>query len=308
MSSTAFTPAQRVEREAAGLRAPAAVRPRSRRATRRSIVKWVFNILAVAIAVVWIFPIYWMLIVAVTPLGQIYSIHPQLIPGNVSLQAFRAVLADPSFWQSLRNSLVVTGSTVVVATLIGFLAATAIARFRFRGRNSAIVMIMIVQMVPLIALIAPLFYVYTKVGLSESLAGLIIGMLALTLPFCIWTLRGFVAGVPAELEEAAMVDGCTRVGAFFRVILPLVVPGLISTAIYTLIQTWTEFQLTNFMISEPQHYTLPLYLNNFLGTNQEVLYNEVMATALLMAVPIVVLFLLVQRQVASGLTAGAVKG
>ena len=309
MSSTAFTPpAQRVEREAAGLRAPAAVRPRSRRATRRSIVKWVFNILAVAIAVVWIFPIYWMLIVAVTPLGQIYSIHPQLIPGNVSLQAFRAVLADPSFWQSLRNSLVVTGSTVVVATLIGFLAATAIARFRFRGRNSAIVMIMIVQMVPLIALIAPLFYVYTKVGLSESLAGLIIGMLALTLPFCIWTLRGFVAGVPAELEEAAMVDGCTRVGAFFRIILPLVIPGLISTAIYTLIQTWTEFQLTNFMISEPQHYTLPLYLNNFLGTNQEVLYNEVMATALLMAVPIVVLFLLVQRQVASGLTAGAVKG
>ena len=307
MSSTAFTPAQRLEREA-GPSAPALVRPRSRRATRRSVVKWVFNILAVVISVVWIFPIYWMLIVAVTPLGQIYSIHPQLIPGNVSLQAFRAVLADPSFWQAFRNSLVVTFSTVVVATLIGFLAATAIARFRFRGRNSAIVMIMIVQMVPLIALIAPLFYVYTKVGLSESLAGLIVGMLALTLPFCIWTLRGFVAGVPAELEEAAMVDGCTRVGAFFRVILPLVVPGLISTAIYTLIQTWTEFQFTNFMISEPQHYTLPLYLNNFLGTNQEVLYNEVMATALLMAVPIVVLFLLVQRQVASGLTAGAVKG
>ena len=307
MSSTAFTPAQSLDREAE-LRAPAVARPRSRRATRKLVVKWVFNLVAVVISVVWIFPIYWMLIVALTPLGQIYSIHPQLIPSDVSLQAFRAVLADPSFWQSFRNSLVVTFATVVVATLIGFLAATAIARFRFRFRNSAIVLIMIVQMVPLIALIAPLFYVYTKVGLSESLAGLIIGMLALTLPFCIWTLRGFVAGVPAELEEAAMVDGCTRVGAFFRIILPLVVPGLISTAIYTLIQTWTEFQLTNFMISEPQHYTLPLYLNNFLGTNQEVLYNEVMATALLMAVPIVVLFLLVQRQVASGLTAGAVKG
>ena len=307
MSSTAFTPAQRLERETE-LRAPAVPRPRSRRATRKMIVKWAFNLLAVVISVFWIFPIYWMLIVAITPLGQIYSIHPQLIPGNVSLQAFRAVLNDPSFWQAFRNSLVVTFSTVVVATLVGFLAATAIARFRFKGRNSAIVMIMIVQMVPLIALIAPLFYVYTKVGLSESLAGLIIGMLALTLPFCIWTLRGFVAGVPAELEEAAMVDGCTRIGAFFRVILPLVVPGLVSTAIYTLIQTWTEFQFTNFMISEPQHYTLPLYLNNFLGTNQEVLYNEVMATALLMAVPIVVLFLLVQRQVASGLTAGAVKG
>lgn len=305
MSSTAFTPARSLEREA---RSGAVARPRSRRATRRLIVKWALNVLAVAISVVWVFPVYWMLIVAVTPLGQVYSIHPQLIPGNVSLEAFRAVLNDPSFWQAFRNSLIVTIATVLVATIIGFLAATAIARFRFRFRNSAIVLIMVVQMVPLIALIAPLFYVYTKVGLSESLAGLIIGMLALTLPFCIWTLRGFVAGVPAELEEAAMVDGCTRVGAFFRVILPLVVPGLVSTAIYTLIQTWTEFQFTNFMISEPNHYTLPLYLNGFLGTNQEILYNEVMATALLMAVPIVVLFLLVQRQVASGLTAGAVKG
>jgi N,N'-diacetylchitobiose transport system permease protein len=307
VSSTAFTPASRVEREPE-LTAPVAVRARSSRATRKRIVKWALNLLAVVISVVWIFPIYWMLIVAITPLGQVYSIHPQLIPGNLSFEAFKAVLNDPNFWEACRNSAIVTFSTVLVATLIGFLAATGIARFRFKFRNSAIVLIMIVQMVPLIALIAPLFYVYTKVGLSESLGGLIIGLLALTLPFCIWTLRGFVAGVPAELEEAAMVDGCTRVGAFFRVILPLVVPGLISTAIYTLIQTWTEFQLTNFMISEPQHYTLPLYLNAFLGTNQEVLYNEVMATALLMAVPIVVLFLLVQRQVASGLTAGAVKG
>jgi ABC-type glycerol-3-phosphate transport system permease component len=307
VSSTAFTPAQRLERESEPS-APAVARPRSRRATRKLIIKWVLNAVAVIISVVWVFPIYWMLIVAITPLGQIYSIHPQLIPGNLSLQAFRVVLQDPAFWQAFRNSLIVTFSTVVVATFIGFLAATAIARFRFRFRNSAIVLIMVVQMVPLIALIAPLFFIYTKVGLSESLVGLIVGMLALTLPFCIWTLRGFVAGVPAELEEAAMVDGCTRVGAFFRIILPLVLPGLISTAVYTLIQTWTEFQLSNFMISQPGHYTLPLYLDNFLGTNQEILYNEVMATALLMAVPIVVLFLLVQRQVASGLTAGAVKG
>ncbi|WP_051451083.1 carbohydrate ABC transporter permease [Actinospica robiniae] len=308
MSSTAFTPTRRSEYEPEPDPRLTAVRPTSARATRKKVVKWVLNTVAVVISVVWIFPIYWMLIVAVTPLGQVYSIHPQLIPGNISLEAFRAVLTDSSFYQSLRNSLIVTFSTVVVATLVGFLAATAIARFRFRFRNSAIVLVMIVQMVPLIALIAPLVYVYTKIGLSESLFGLVIGLLALTLPFCIWTLRGFVAGIPAELEEAAMVDGCTRVGAFFRIILPLVVPGLVSTAIYTLIQTWTEFQLTNFMISGANHYTLPLYLNAFLGTNQEVLYNEVMATALLMAVPIVALFLLVQRQVASGLTAGAVKG
>jgi ABC-type glycerol-3-phosphate transport system permease component len=306
VSSTAFTPARRLDPEP--LHAHGAVRARSARMTRKKAVKYTLNTVAVVLAVVWLFPIYWMFLVAITPLGQVYSIHPQLLPTDITWSAFSMVLHDPAFWQAFRNSLIVTGSTVVVATLIGFLAATAIARFKFKFRNSAIVLIMVVQMVPLIALIAPLFYIYTKIGLSESLFGLVIGMLALTLPFCIWTLRGFVAGVPAELEEAAMVDGCTRVGAFFRVILPLVIPGLVSTAIYTLIQTWTEFQLTNFMISDAKHYTLPLYLNNFLGVNTEILYNEVMATALLMAAPIVILFMLVQRQVASGLTAGAVKG
>ena len=305
MTSTAFTPERHVEPRSRDAAVP---RARSARMNRKKVVKWVLNVVAVLVSVVWIFPIYWMFIVAITPLGSIYSIHPQLIPSHITWFAFSQVLQDPNFWQALRNSVIVTFTTVLIATLVGFLAATAIARFKFRFRNSAIVLIMVVQMVPLIALITPLFYLYTKIGLSESLFGLIIGLLALTLPFCIWTLRGFVAGVPAELEEAAMVDGCSRVGAFFRVILPLVVPGLISTAIYTLIQTWTEFQLTNFMISEGQHFTLPLYLNAFLGTNTLVLYNEIMATALLMAVPIVVLFLVVQRQVASGLTAGAVKG
>jgi len=124
----------------------------------------------------------------------------------------------------------------------------------------------------------------------------------------VWTLRGFVAGVPAELEEAAMVDGCSRFGAFFRVILPLVVPGLVSTSIYTLIQGWNEFQLTNFMINQNDHFTVALYLYNFLGVNRQVQYGDVMATAILMALPVVILFMLVQRKVASGLTAGAVKG
>jgi N,N'-diacetylchitobiose transport system permease protein len=308
VSSTAFTPAQRLERESEPA-VPAAARPRSRRATRKLVVKWVFNVLAVLISVVWIFPVYWMLVVAVTPLDQVYSIHPQLIPGNFSLEAFRAVLKDPSFWQAFRNSLIVTFATVVIATLIGFLAATAIARFRFRFRNSAIVLIMIVQMVPLIALIAPLFYVYTKIGLSESLTGLVIGMLALTLPFCIWTLRGFVAGVPAELEEAAMVDGCTRVGAFVRIILPLTVPGLITAGVFIWIQTWNEFILANTILSSNDKQTSLVWLEGFSsnplhGAN----YGEQMAGAFLISIPVIILFVIFQKKVSAGLTAGSVKG
>lgn len=271
--------------------------------------KYVLNAVAVATAVFWIFPIYWMLMVAVRPLTDIYSQRPSFSPfTNFTWVNFSEVVHDPAFWQALRNSLIVVLSAVLIATFVGFLAAVALARFQFTFKRIMIVMIMIVQMIPLLAVMVPLYIIYTKVGLSESLQGLVVAYLALTLPFTIWTLRGFIAGVPAELEEAAMVDGCTRFKAFFQVILPLVTPGLVSTAIFVLIQTWNEFQLTNFMINDQDHHTLALYLNFFLGSNKEIPYGEVMATAFLMALPVVVLFMLVQRQVASGLTAGAVKG
>jgi N,N'-diacetylchitobiose transport system permease protein len=276
---------------------------------RRPWGKYVLNAVAVGTAVFWIFPIYWMLLVAVRPLTDIYSQRPSFSPfTNFTWVNFSEVVHDPAFWQALRNSLIVVFSAVLIATFVGFLAAVALARFQFKFKRIMIVMIMIVQMIPLLAVMVPLYIIYTKVGLSESLQGLVIAYLALTLPFTIWTLRGFIAGVPAELEEAAMVDGCTRFKAFFQVILPLVLPGLISTAIFVLIQTWNEFQLTNFMINDQDHHTLALYLNFFLGSNKEIPYGEVMATAFLMALPVVVMFMLVQRQVASGLTAGAVKG
>jgi N,N'-diacetylchitobiose transport system permease protein len=290
--------------------ARAATQPtRVARRRRRPIAKYILNTVAVATALFWIFPIYWMLLVAVRPVTDIYSQHPSFSPfTNFTWINFSEVLHDPAFWQALRNSLIVVSAAVFIATFVGFLAAVALARFSFKFKRIMIVMIMIVQMVPLLAVMVPLYIIYTKVGLSESLQGLVVAYLALTLPFTIWTLRGFIAGVPQELEEAAMVDGCSRFKAFFHVILPLVVPGLISTAVFVLIQTWNEFQLTNFMINDQDHHTLALYLNFFLGGNKEIPYGEVMATAFLMSLPVVVLFMLVQRQIASGLTAGAVKG
>jgi len=306
VSTDAFTP----QRQAA-LRSedPSAARAAAaRRRARRPIGKYLLNTLAMLVTLFWIFPIYWMFLISVRPLTNAYSQHPSFLPKPFSLSNYSDVVNDPQFWNSLKNSAVVVFSAVVVAVVVGFLAAVAIARFRFRARRAMIVMVMIVQMIPLGSVIVPLYFIYTKIGLNENLLGLVIAYLALTLPFCVWTLRGFVAGVPVELEEAAMVDGCSRFGAFFRVILPLVVPGLVSTAIYTLIQGWNEFQLTNFMINQNDHFTVSLYLNNFLGVNRQIQYGDVMATAILMALPVVILFMLVQRKVASGLTAGAVKG
>lgn len=306
MSTDAFTP-----RREAALRAedPSEARAAAaRRRARRPYGKYVLNTLAMLITVFWIFPIYWMFLISVRPLTDAYSQHPSFLPKPFSLSNYSDVVHDPQFWNSLKNSSIVVFAAVLISVLIGFLAAVAIARFKFRARRAMIVMVMIVQMIPLGSVIVPLYFIYTKIGLNENLLGLVIAYLALTLPFCVWTLRGFVAGVPVELEEAAMVDGCSRFGAFFRIILPLVVPGLVSTAIYTLIQGWNEFQLTNFMINQNDHFTVSLYLNNFLGVNRQVQYGDVMATAILMALPVVILFMLVQRKVASGMTAGAVKG
>lgn len=306
MSTDAFTP----QRQAA-LRAEdrgAAHAAAAGRRARRPVGKYILNAVAVLVTIFWIFPIYWMFLISVRPLTAAYSQHPSFLPTPFSLSNYSDIVHDPQFWNSLKNSVVVVFSAVVIAVVVGFLAAVAIARFKFRARRAMIVMVMIVQMIPVGSVIVPLYFIYTKIGLNENLLGLVFAYLALTLPFCVWTLRGFVAGVPVELEEAAMVDGCSRFGAFFRIILPLVVPGLVSTAIYTLIQGWNEFQLTNFMINQNDHFTVALYLNNFLGVNRQVQYGDVMATAILMALPVVILFMLVQRKVASGMTAGAVKG
>jgi ABC-type glycerol-3-phosphate transport system permease component len=280
------------------------------RRRRRPVGKYVLNAVAVVFTLVWIFPIYWMLLTAVRPLGDSLTSHPSFLPWEgFSGVNFRTFLDDSFFWTAFRNSAVVVVLTVAIALFVGFLASIALGRHRFPGKRIAIVMVMIVQMTPMLAVLIPLYVIFSKVHMDDNLTGLIVAYLAVNLPFTIWTLRGFVAAIPVDLEEAAMVDGCSRFGAFRHVILPLVVPGLISTGIYVLIQTWNEFMMGNFLINSNSHWTLPLYLNNFFGSAFKVVpYGEVMALSLFMAAPVAVLFALVQGKVAAGMTAGAVKG
>src|SRR5204863_2662665 len=223
------------------------------------------------------------------------------------LSNFADAIHRPYFWTSVSNSLIVVVSVVVISLVLAFLAALALAKFRFYGRKSFIVLIIAVQMVPLNALIIPLYLVLSKAHQVDKLSGLIITYLTIVLPFTIWTLRGFLLGVPQELEEAAQVDGSTRFGAFVRILLPLIGPGLVATSIFAFIQAWNEFIMAYVLLHSPEKQTLTVWLASF-TPNRGTAWGPLLAGATLTALPVVIFFVAIQRKIAFGLTAGAVRG
>ena len=274
---------------------------------RRIVTRTLYDTVGVVVFVVMLFPIYWMVSTAFKPGKQILSLTPVWFPSPMTLDNFRSAINYPYFWNDVVNSLTVVLSVVAISIALAFLAAVAVARFGFRGRTAFIVMVIAVQMVPLNALVIPVYLLLDKVGLVDNLLGVVAYYLAIVLPFMIWTLRGFVANIPVELEEAAMVDGATRVGAFMRIVFPLVAPGLVATAIFGFIQAWNEYIIAYVLLSSSSKQTLTIWLASF-TTQHGTDWGGLMAGATLTALPVVVFFLLVQRHVAGGLTAGAVKG
>jgi N,N'-diacetylchitobiose transport system permease protein len=262
---------------------------------------------ALLVFVLMFFPVYWMVATAFKPGKDILSLTPRWFPSTATLDNFRDAVNRPYFWTDVENSLIVVAAVVALSLVLALLAAVAIARFNFYGRRAFIVVIIGVQMVPLNALIIPLYLQLARLHQVDKLGGVIVTYLTFVLPFTVWTLRGFVTGVPRDLEEAAMVDGCTRLGAFRRILLPLIAPGLVATSIFAFIQAWNEYLLAYVLLQSPEKQTLTVWLASFTtvrGTD----WGPLMAAATLTALPVVVFFMIVQRRVAFGLTAGAVKG
>ncbi|MFF6951281.1 carbohydrate ABC transporter permease [Streptomyces iakyrus] len=271
---------------------------------RKSRLGW--NLLGLLVFVTAGFPLYWMLNTAFKPAKDAIDADPSLLPTGITLDNFTRALDIADFWGPVGRSMVVSLAVVVIGMVVGLLAALAISRFAFRGRKIVIVGILAVQMVPLVAMIIPVFLLLNDLGQYDRLTGLIITYLTFILPFTVWTLRGFIVNIPRELEEAAMVDGCSRTGAFLRVVFPLLAPGMVATSVYGFIQAWNEYLYALMLLSQ-KNQTATVWLGNF-TTKHGTEYAPMMAGATMMAVPIVALFLLVQRKMAAGLTAGAVKG
>jgi N,N'-diacetylchitobiose transport system permease protein len=264
------------------------------------------NAAALLVFLLFTFPVYWMVATAFKQPGDIRSYDLKLLPWPITLEHFQTAFHTAGFWTYARNSLLVALGTTVLSLLVALLAATATARFGFRGRRAYLLMILIVQMVPLEALVIPMYVVLRDAGLLNMLPLLIATYLAFVLPFTIWTLRGFVVAVPVELEEAAMVDGTTRWGAFWRVLFPLIAPGLVATGVFAFMQAWNEVILALTLV-EQENQTLPVWLGSF-KTAQGTDWGGLMAGSTLFAIPVLVFFLIVQGRLTTGLTAGAVKG
>jgi N,N'-diacetylchitobiose transport system permease protein len=283
--------------------APVVTRVKRRRRMRKA--GW--NLLGLLVLAVMVFPVYWMIATAFKPGQKVLSYTPEWIPLHPTLDNFSEAINRPHFWDAVRNSVIIVIVVVALSLVLAFLAALALAKFRFYGRKAFIVLILGVQMVPLTALIIPLYIMMSRADQVNKLTGVIAMYLTFVLPFTVWTLRGFLLGVPRELEEAAMVDGSTRFGAFVRVLLPLVGPGLVATSIFAFIQAWNEFIIAYVFLQSPEKQTLMVWLASFTslrGTE----WGPLMAGATLTALPVVVFFLLIQRRIAFGLTAGAVRG
>jgi N,N'-diacetylchitobiose transport system permease protein len=274
---------------------------------RRQRSRLVANAAGLAIVALMLFPVYWMVATAFKPGRDIQRIDPKWIPSPATLANFDDAIHRPYFWSNVKNSVIIACVVVALSLVIGFLAALAIARFRFYGRRAVIVVIIGVQMIPIATMIIPMYLLLARAGQIDRLSGVIITYLTFVLPFTVWTLRGFVMGIPRELEEAAMVDGCTRMGAFVRILLPLIAPGLVATSIFAFVQAWNEFIYAYVLLTSRDNQTLQVWLASFTtlrGTD----WGPLMAAATLTSLPVVIFFAIVQRRVAFGLTAGAVRG
>jgi N,N'-diacetylchitobiose transport system permease protein len=283
-----------------------------RRSRLRRSRQVALNGAGVVVAVVTLFPIFWMISTAFKPATEIYSLTPHPLPAHPTLSNFRSVLNGSvigmPYWTFLRNSLVVTVASVVASSLIALLAAIAVARFRFRFRTTYLIMLLIVQMLPQQALVIALFLDFRRVNQLDSLLGLVLLYITFSLPVTIWMLRNFVATVPRELEEAAAIDGAGPLTVFWKVLLPLVAPGLVTTSVFAFIFAWNEFVFaTTFLGTDQAHYTLPVYVTYFFGKGS-VDWGAIMAASVLFTLPVMVFFLIVQRRLRTGLLAGAVKG
>lgn len=264
--------------------------------------------LGVLVFLLCVFPVYWMVNTSFLDRRKIRAPDPTWVPFGGGLDNYRRLFDDSGFINALGISLGVTLGTVAVALVFAFLAALAVSRFRFRGRKSFVVTLLVVQMIPAEGLFISQYKMLDALELTNTVLGLTGLYVAAVLPFTIWTLRGFVAGLPVDLEEAAMVDGCSRIGAFFRITFPLLAPGLVATGVFGFIQAWNEFTLALVVMTNSEKRTLPVWLSTFSDVNRGTDWGAVMAGSTLIAIPVIVFFLIVQGRMVAGMTSGAVKG
>ena len=275
---------------------------------RRRKPRWIATVIAIVFSVVWIFPVYWMVNTALKPQSEVMTSTPLFFPLHPTLSNFVDAVNNSTFLDNLKSSVIVVVISVVVAAAIAFFACAALTRFRFRGRRTIMVVILVVQMLPSVALLVPTFLVFNDFNLLGSYLGLILAYIAMVLPFSIWILRGFFITVPVEIEEAAKMDGASDWRVLWSVLFPLVAPGIIATSVFAFIAAWNEYIIAYTFMKDQTMYTLPIWLASFSTPHSGTDFGGQMAASVLFSLPVVIFFLIIQRKLVSGIAAGAVKG
>ncbi len=251
-------------------------------------------------------PLYWTLVASLTPENRLFG-TPSLLPGRLVFDHYRALFEARDFWIPIRNSLVVAGLTTLLSVTLGSACAYALARMAFPGKTVTLALVLAVSMFPQISIVSPLYLVLREVGLLNTYPGLVLPYMTFAMPLTIWLLVGFFRQLPADLEEAAFMDGAGRLRTIWEVVLPISAPGLATAAILTFLYSWNEFLFALSFAMGPERYTVPVAIALFRGQYQ-VPWGEILAAAMVASVPVAVIILVAQRRIVSGLTAGAVKG
>jgi trehalose/maltose transport system permease protein len=273
------------------------------------IVRVLFWLLVIFILIYTLFPFVWALLAAVKPNGDISSTPTRYLPSTLYWGNLDYVFHQRDFIYALRNSIIASVSTVVIALIFGSLAAYALGRIKFRGRNATLYVILAMTMFPAIAILGSLFQMMRNFHLYNTIPGLVLTYMTFTLPFTVWVLSNFFKAMPGELEEAALVDGSTPFQAFYKIMLPLAMPGLVTTGLLAFIAAWNEFLFSLTFTNTYAARTVQPAIASFRGNSQyEEPWGSIMAAAVVVTVPLVILVLVFQRKILAGLTAGAIKG
>ncbi|MFF9148178.1 carbohydrate ABC transporter permease [Streptomyces sp. NPDC055051] len=264
------------------------------------------NAAAIVLSVIFVFPVYWMFSSSLKPQSEILTKDPVFF-FTPTFENYSTATGVDLFWTYVTNSLIVTVGAVVLALLVALAASFAIARMKFKGRKGIVLIVMMAQMAPWEVMVIAMYMIARDNSMLNSIPLLTAIYFVMVLPFTIWTLRGFIAAVPVELEEAAQIDGCTRGQAFRKVIFPLLAPGLMSTSLFGFITAWNEFAMVLVLNKDKTNQTLTLWLTQFQTAFGDD-WGATMAASTLFALPVLIVFLFLQRKAVGGMTAGAVKG
>jgi len=266
------------------------------------------NLLAWAIVLVVSFPLLWTIVTSLKPQTELFLIPPSLLPGEVTFEHYRKLLLETRFLTYFSNSVVVSVATTVLVVAVAVLGAHSLVRFAYPGRERLAQLVLFTYLLPSVVLIIPLYLLLVRMGIANTLLSLVVAYTTFALPFAVWLLRSFMAGIPQDLEAAAMVDGASRMGAFFDVILPQALPGIISTAVFTFILAWNEYLFALVLVNQDSSRTLTTGVITMLVTSFHIEWSMLMAASVMMSVPVIVVFAFLQKHLTRGFGAGAVKG